>query len=248
MIPIYLCDDEPIWLERLNKAVIDYQIKSDWEITVEYQTTSPEQFLHFLTKRTPKNGIYFLDVDLKTSINGMELAKEIRRLDPQASLIFITTHDEMVMETFRLKLEALDYIIKDSSPLAEKIYLCLSHLEGVYCSTESQTSGSITIRADGSYHTISVQDIYYIETIKNTHKVRIYLQNAMYHITESVTALQKRLGPDFYHCHKAYLVNIHHIAELDIETHNIILDNGSICPCSTREWRNIVKKYKSLHV
>uniref|UniRef100_UPI004057962D LytR/AlgR family response regulator transcription factor n=1 Tax=Acetatifactor sp. TaxID=1872090 RepID=UPI004057962D len=247
MPSIYLCDDEPIWLERLNKAVTEYQIKNDWDFTIEYESNSPEQLLSYLSKHTPKSGIYFLDIDFKSSLNGMELAREIRRVDPQASLIFITTHDEMVMETFRLKLEALDYIVKDTSPLTEKMHQCLAHLESKYNAATS-SAHSISIRAEGSYRTIPVQDIYYIETIKNSHKVRICLQNAMYHINDSIKSLQPRLGSDFYQCHRTCLVNINHIAELDIENHRVFLDNRSICPCSTREWRTLLKIYHTLHL
>lgn len=247
MMSVYLCDDDPIWLERLNKAVTNYQIKSDWELKIAYDSTSPELLLQHLIEHTPKGGIYFLDIDFKASINGMELGKEIRRLDPQASLIFITTHDEMVMETFRLKLEALDYIVKDTLPLTERVHQCLAHLETKYMATTSESLHFISIRTEGSYRTIPVQDIYYVETIKNTHKVRMHLQNAMYHFSDSLASLHKRLGHDFYQCHKACIVNINHIAEMDTENRKVILDNGSICPCSTREWRMLIKKYSSLH-
>lgn len=243
MISVYLCDDEPVWLERLNKAVTDYKIKSDWEFTIAFQSTSPEALLQYLTEHTPANGIYFLDIDFKASINGLGLAKQIRAMDPRASIIFITTHDEMVMETFHLKLEVLDYIVKDTSPLTEQVHQCLKHIEEKHTKSEHPSANSITIRAEGSYRTIFVRDIYYVGTIKNTHKVCMYLQNAIYHFSDSIASLQKRLGPDFYQCHKTCLVNINHIKELDIDNHNVVLDNGSICPCSTREWRKLVKKY-----
>lgn len=247
MISVYLCDDESTWLERLHKAVVDYQITSDWELPIEYESTSPEELLQYLTEHTPSNGIYFLDIDFKTSINGLKLAKEIRQMDPHASIIFITTHDEMVMETFHLKLEVLDYIIKDAAPLPEQIHQCLKHIEHKHIMNEHPTNHSITIRAEGSYRTIFVQDIYYVETIKNAHKVCLYLHNAMYHFSDSIASLQKRLGPDFYQCHKTCLVNTNHIKELDIANHKVILDNESSCSCSTREWQRLVRRYKQPH-
>lgn len=248
MMSIYLCDDEPIWLERLNKAVTDYQIKSDWELMIVCQATSPEMLLQYLTKHTPMNGIYFLDIDFKSSMDGMDLAKEIRAIDSQASIIFVTTHDEMVMETFRLKLEVLDYIIKDGSPLAEQIHQCLHHLETKYMSLTGNTpeniSGPVTVHAAGSFYTFFPQEIYYVETVKNTHKICLHLHSAIYHVPDSLSSLQARLGTDFIQCHKAYLVNIRHIKALDSVNRRILLDNGDCCPCSVRAWGKMVRTYR----
>lgn len=248
MISVYLCDDEPIWLERLNKAVTDYQIKSDWELSIAYQSTSPEQLLQYLTEHIPMNGIYFLDIDFKASVNGMDLAKQIRNIDPQASIIFITTHDEMVMETFRLKLEVLDYIVKDKSPLEAQIHQCLHHLEEKNLAHPMNSSTAITIRIASSYHTICLHDIYYIETVKNTHKICIHLHSAIYHVPTSLSSLQKCLSDEFIQCHKACLVNVQHISKMDSNSRQVHLDNGDCCTCSVREWRKLVRKYQEIHL
>lgn len=246
MISVFLCDDDPVWLHRLHEAVAGYQIKSDWEIQIEYQTTSPEKFWRYLTEHTPAGGIYFLDIDFKSSINGMFLARQIRETDPFATIIFITTHDEMVMETFRLKLEVLDYIVKDKQLPEAQIHQCLQHIEENYLKGRGSHS-SITLRTAGSYHTILLQEIYYIESIKGTHKICMHLKCGVYLFSESLTSVQRRLGNDFFQCHKTCLVNIRHIRELDSKDRQILLDNGDYCPCSVREWKNLVQKYLELH-
>ncbi len=247
MISVYLCDDESIWLERLNKAITDYQIKSDWELTVAFQTTSPKHLLQHLTEDTSTNGIYFLDIDLKADMNGMQLAQQIRTLDPHASIIFITTHDEMVMETFRLKLEVLDYIIKDSLPLQPQIHQCLQHLENRYIAQPTTHTAAITIHAAGSYHTINLESIYYVESVKNTHKVSLHTHSAIYHFSDTLSGLQECLNADFIQCHKTCIVNILHIDALNTQNHQIILDNGEICICSVRAWAKILRRYRELH-
>lgn len=240
MISVYLCDDEPIWIKRINKAIKDYQIKSDWELIIKYQATSPEALLQYLTEHPPMNGIYFLDIDFKTSIDGLYLAKQIRNMDPQSSIVFITTHEEMVMETFRLKLEVLDYIIKNVSPLTDQIHQCLQHHEDKFITMQKDTIAPIIIRVAGSYHAVFPQEIYYVETIKNAHKVCLHLQSTIYHFTDSLSSLQKRLGEDFVHCHKTCLVNVRHIRELDYTNRQAILHNGDCCSCSIREWKKMV--------
>ena len=246
MISVYLCDDDTFWLNRLNKAVTDYQIKSNWEMKIALQTTSPMELLGYLTEHSTLGGIYFLDIDLKSSINGMDVAKQIRSLDSHASIIFVTVHDELVMETFRLKLSVLDYIIKDSSSLSLQIHHCLSYLEEKNMTVE-HSAPTVTIRISGFYHTVALQDIYYIETIKNTHKVSLHLNSAVYTFSDSISSLKERLGDDFYQCHKAYLVNLRHISVLDTTKFQLLLDNGEHCPCSVRSWKHMVQKYCILH-
>ncbi len=248
MISVYLCDDEPIWLNRLHKAIVDYQIKSDWELAIAHQTTSPEQLLHYLSEHPPLNGIYFLDIDFKASMDGLDLAKQIRNIDPHASIVFVTTHDEMVMETFRLKLEVLDYIIKDGASLTEQLCACLLHLEEKYLTNAKASSPAISIHVASTYHTIFPQNIYYVETVKNAHKLSIHLESAIYHIPESLSSLRSRLDDNFVQCHKACLVNVFHIAKLDSTNRQIILDNGDCCSCSVREWKKLVRKYQDIFI
>ncbi len=247
MIRIYLCDDEPFWLNRLNKAIADYLVESDWELTIEYQSTSPENLLQHLKKHTPSHGIYFLDIDFKTVINGLDIAKQIRILDTYASIIFITSHDEMVMETFRLKLSVLDYIIKDNSSLEVQVHQCLAHIEKYYLKQTEKDSSTITIRIAGSFYTIPTYEIYYVESIKNTHKICMHLQSTLYHFSGSLSSVKEHLGSDFVQCHKNCLVNIRHIVELSASNHQILLDNGEYCFSSVREWKYLIQKYQSAH-
>ncbi len=236
MIPVYLCDDEAIWIERLHKAIVDYQVKSNWNIQIKYKAASPSVLLHHLILHTPSHGIYFLDINFKCAMNGLHLAKEIRNIDTNADIIFVTTHDELVPETFRLKLAALDYIIKDSDDFTEQIHSCLSHIEKRYISFQGKTA-SITIHTEGSYTSILQDEIYYIETIPNSHKVRMHLASAFYDLSDSLSGLQNELGENFALCNKSCLVNCIHIREMNIRQKMLLLDNGESCICSTRMWK-----------
>lgn len=247
MISVFLCDDETFWLEQLQESILNYKIKSDWEIKIEYQSTSPMELLKYLEDHIPSNGIYFLDIDFKTALNGMQLAEKIRNLDAYASIVFVTTHDEMVMETFRLKLEVLDYIIKDQKPLQAQVHLCLKHIEQKYLKLSSQTPDFITIRVAGSIYTISSSEIVYIESIKNTHKVRIHLHSSIYDFSGSLASLLHKLGNDFFQCHKMYVVNMKHIRKLCSDGHQVILDNKESCACSVREWRRLTEQFQKLY-
>ena len=236
MIPVYICDDEAVWLKRLSKAITDYQLKSDWEIKLERTEQSPEALLQYLTERKPQMDIYLLDIDLKSSMNGLELADKIRHVDMFAFIVIVTTHDEMAAEMFRLKLGTLDYIMKDDADIDGKIHQCLSHVEELFLSQKS-TPISLTIRVDGSQITIPQRDIYYIEAIPNSHKVRLHHTSGLYELRDSLSKLQMLLEENFVLCSKSYLVNRDHICAVNPRGKLLLFDNGEQCPCSVRNWK-----------
>lgn len=48
MTEIYLCDDEHIWIEQMEQAVLDFMISSDWALTVTCKTSAPRELLEQL--------------------------------------------------------------------------------------------------------------------------------------------------------------------------------------------------------
>lgn len=244
MLSVYICDDDPFWLECLDKAVSDYQIKSDLEIRTVYKTASPSLLLQHLSEHPSINGIFLLDIDLKDSISGLTLAAQIREMDSSASLIIVTIHDEMARETFRLKLEVLDYIEKDKNNLSGQLYQCLEHIER-RLSQQPKRKKTIFIHESGSYKLLYQDEIYFLETVKNSHKVCIHLYASMHMVSACLSSIQEQLGDDFVQCHKICLVNIRHIRELHEKDRQLILDNGESCSCSVRQWKEIVQAVKA---
>ncbi|WP_267128109.1 response regulator [Erysipelothrix piscisicarius] len=111
-------------------------------------------------------GLYFLDVDLgPDAMNGFELAKVIRERDPRGYLVFITTHDELLLETFKMRLEAMDYILKDDmSQVDIRIRHCIEETINRVIKEQMEIGEYYTIKIfDDLYH-IPVSETLYFET------------------------------------------------------------------------------------
>ncbi len=238
MSEIYLCDDEPVWLERLKKYISDYQIQSDWLTEVAYASQSPSDLLNHINKRKPSAGIYFLDVDYKQAINGMELGAGVRQLDPEATFVFITTHEELVMETFRYKLMALDYILKDQADVKEQVWKVLGHIEE-RLHAPAASSSQLRLKTPDGYSFLSKEDIYYVSSLTGTHKLSIHTSSQILTISRSLSELEQELGRGFARCQKGCVVNLKHVQEMRWSSLNLLLDNGEVCHCSTRLWHQI---------
>ena len=114
MLEIFICEDnlaQRAYLEQLIQQAI---VLNDWEMMLRLSTESPLEILAYLEKHPQTQGIYFLDVDLNTKMNGIQLGAEIRNRNPHGKIIFITAHNELLPLTFQYKVEAMDYIAKDN--------------------------------------------------------------------------------------------------------------------------------------
>ena len=129
MISIHICEDDPTILTFLQKKITDICMIEDYDFTVETVTTSPQEIVAALSSN-PRQGIYFLDVDLKDeTMNGFELGKQIRSLDTRGFIVYVTSHSELLTETFKYRLETLDYIPKeDEKHMLERIAYALQIL------------------------------------------------------------------------------------------------------------------------
>src|SRR5690625_719067 len=80
-------------------------------IRIALSTTDPDEVLAYAQNH--KVDCYFFDIDLGHDLTGMQLSREIRKLDPICSIVFMTTHSDMAFLTFTYKVAELDFIIKD---------------------------------------------------------------------------------------------------------------------------------------
>lgn len=91
---LLLVDDELLSLEVLKKMV---------------SKVLPDETLHPFHKayeaiafaKMRRIDIAFLDIDMRI-MNGLEMAKELQKMNPQTNIIFVTGYDEYAMDAFRL--------------------------------------------------------------------------------------------------------------------------------------------------
>ena len=243
MTEIYLCDDEPAWIKQMEQAVSDFMVSSDWALGIVCSATEPGRLLDCLSQRKTSGGIYLLDIDLKSEMNGIELGAGIRELDPDAVLIFVTTHDELVMDTLRLKLQATDYILKDSGSLRSQIGETLRIVESRHDHSARRLSAPrIRLDAGGSCHYIIKDDIYFVESQTNQHKLLVHLRSEVFTLSMPLKEVAKRLGEDFVFCKRGCLVNPLHVAAIDRKSKEIVFDNRERRPYSYRALRLLAEK------
>lgn len=238
MLPIYICDDNKELLDKITKYVRIYMTLSYEHSTPSiYTYTDPYDFLAHMDM-IDSTGIYILDIDFKKDISGLDLAEEIRLKDPLGFIIFVTTYEHYIPETYSRKIGAINYILKDNGKLEDQISKTLCSIFNRYQSIVEKSEvipDILYLNINRAAVFIEQSHILRVETIKRKHGVYIYhgssITKANYSLAEIYEMLDKKF---FVMCNRSQLVNIMHIKQADATKKTLLFKNGDTIDISRR--------------
>ncbi|WMJ85746.1 LytR/AlgR family response regulator transcription factor [Anaerocolumna sp. MB42-C2] len=97
MLRIAICDDQPKELEIINEHITEYLDTHTLEAVVS-NFSHPDKLLTAI--ELGNFHLYILDI-VMPMVSGIELDKEIRRLDREAQIIYATTEAQFALEAFK---------------------------------------------------------------------------------------------------------------------------------------------------
>lgn len=239
MLNIFVCEDDPVQRRSVVQIIQNTVLIEELDMRLVLEAGDPYTLLEQV-KTSQETGIYFLDIDLGSSMNGMKLAQQIRLYDPRGFIIFITAHSELSYMTFQYRVEAMDFVIKDSPAEAKvKIRECLLNAMERYTLQTNKTHKVYTIEAGGRKISVDYEDIFFFETSGNIHKVILHAKDRQIEFTSTMKELTGALDDHFVRCHRSFLVNKTNIREIDAKNRIIYFTNGETCLMSTRMMKEI---------
>ena len=254
MLRVFICDDDPKQRERIADAVKKYALIENMDMRVALTAEDAGTLLQHLEKH-PNNpamndfGLYFLDVDLQSDVSGIQLAAQIKALEPFAFIVFITSYAELSHLTFRYKVEALDYISKDfADEMMRRVRECLDMAYKRYqmagTTLHGEHSSSFPLKVDGTIHMIPMGEIMFFEAHPTLdRKVTLHMRNREVDISDTLKNLTQSL-PEFYLCHRSYLVNVRNVRDIDTRLGVAKMANGQTVLVSTRKMKELAERVK----
>lgn len=230
MLHILICDDEPAAAADLEQRVRAQPDFSERTMQICCLTQPDEMLAADLTVYD----LLFLDIDMG-EVNGIDLARRLRRTRPDAVLIFVTNFIEYAPEGYEVN--AFRYLSKQQLELLLPAYFADAL---AVCRTRQRT---VDIFCEGEITPVVVQSIIYAESIR--HEQLLHLNRAANNTLSTrmtMANLEELLAPHgFLRIHRSFLVNMAFLRQL--QSTEAELTGVGILPVSARSYREMKRKY-----
>lgn len=120
MLSIAICDDEEFFRITEKQLILKYMAGKNCECMIDMYESGKE--LLALKSAISQYHIIFLDVNME-EIDGIETAKEIRKITKDVFIVFVTAFITYALEGY--KVDAVRYLIKDHESLEKAMTECM---------------------------------------------------------------------------------------------------------------------------
>lgn len=240
MLPVYICEDEDAIRQHISRHITNfYTIHQEYEQPDISSFSKPADLLAALSD-TSSMGIYLLDIELNSDMNGLELARAIRNRDPKGFIVFITSHVEYAPTSLKLQVEAFDYIDKCSPELKSTLSCTLMkiHERHALFQENSFDNPRLHFKSSGCLHYFFADDLIALITSDQSHRIKIFTTDSSIDLNGTLSSFKKNLPEThFFQCHRSCIINKRHVFSYDPETHMVEMSNHIKLPVA-REKRS----------
>lgn len=232
MLEIAICDDDPLLAGKIENMLQKLSDKYHIYINVEVFNDGCE--LEKFMNQGMRFDIIYMDIEMKYR-NGLETAREIRKTDKIATLIYVTSHEHYMAATFDFR--PFQFIVKPiQHDLFEKYFL-KAYEEIIQCDFYFRYRYN---KAEGK---VLVRDIMYFESQKRSISIKCAAtgEKRFYDKLNNVEMALKNTKARFLRIHQSFLVNYKYITELSYDT--VVLTDGTSLSISEDKRKRISEEY-----
>lgn len=225
---IAVCDDDEQERTCLSEMITEYRLNRGGNLDCLFFHNGTEFLCNV------KGGEYdlvLLDV-LMPGVSGMQVAQELRELDKNVKIIFISSSSEFAIESYSVG--AYHYLLKPVD--ADSLFRLLDRARS---ELSMQPEKEFVLKNREGVAGISFSKLEYVEVINKT--VAFHLADGTVHETTAALAdFEETLlsRPEFLKIHRSYIINLSYIQT--INGNCVITKNGYEIPVS-RQRRNQVR-------
>ena len=218
MLNFIICDDNIHMLNKLSLLFEKAFVQNDFDAKIVLKTQNYKDIMTFMSSSIVN--VIVLDIEFKDSeLNGLDIANEIRKINKDCYLIFITSHFEYLLEAYDYKTFA--YLFKNSisvDTLSETLKRLFDDISG---------SKKRFLKIDNKGTFVDLNDIQFIE--KRGMKLIYHTLYKCYETYNSFSKIELVLPNNFIRCHKSFIANITNIVSISLSDNSIIFKNGDVC-------------------
>lgn len=226
MIQIAVCDDEKRVLDEISFKVCN-AFEDIHRPTEIFKTDNPFELVEHI--KNSSIDVLFLDIDMP-SLSGMDIAQFLIDRGANTLLVFVTSHDALVYQSFRY--HPFGFIRK--SHFDEEIGTVVKSI-----ADELQKRNEyFSFKTNEGFFKVPFADILYFESESNY--INLHCTDNQYKFRGTITSLEKELSAKgFIRTHKGFLVNQQHI--FAIKGDDIELSSKQLLPIGRTNRENVKK-------
>ncbi len=198
MIQLAIVEDENSYADQLIEFVKKYQSESGKTFKITRFKDGDE----ITNGYCGQFDIILMDIEMKL-MDGMTAAEEIRKLDQDVIIMFITNMTNYAIRGYQV--DALDYVLKPVSYFAfsQKLGRAISKMK-------SKSSKTISIEMQSGVKKLDIDNVFFIES--EGHNLNFYTSGGEFTIRAKLKDFEEQLVPyNFFRSNKGYLVNLKYV-------------------------------------
>lgn len=201
MLKIIIVEDELNIAEQFKSFIEKYAKGNQLETTITlYQ--NPEIFLKEYQNEAD---LIFMDINMP-QMNGMNVAKKLRKLDAKVNLVFVTYLAKYAINGYEV--HALDFILK---PVNYENFSM--KMDRILSLIEKESDKKIMVKTSEGLVALYVKEIRYVEIAD--HYLYFHMREVVVKSRGTLKEVQEILaGEPFEVCNKCYLVNLERVESI----------------------------------
>lgn len=228
MLKMAIVDDDAQYVEAIYAHIQRFQTENHMDIRV----TAFSSGFELVADYKPVYDILLLDIEMP-HLNGMEVAKAIRKSDPHAVIVFITNTAKYAINGYEVN--AFDYMMKpiDYTQFAIKFAAAIDVIE-----RKQEVRLCVPIE-DGTRH-IMAHEIYFIEI--RDHWLHIFTVDGTFKMLGSLRDMEDKFAEHhFVKCNKSYLINLQHV--MRIRSDSVLMQDNQELKMSRSKRKEVQTKF-----
>ncbi len=218
MFRIAVCDDEDYFRKNLKELISVYMTEQGYAFQID-TFCSGEEFMS-LGMEMMNYTIVFLDISMG-EIDGVTVAKEIRKISQETFIVFVTAYVDYALEGY--KINVIRYLLKDNNSIENAVKECI---DAVVEKMDYVVKKKIFTFHEGGRKEVSLERLLYIES--RLHKLEFHVMEdtmKIYTMYATLNEIERDLkNANFIRIHQSFLVNLKYV--INVLRYKVILMNG----------------------
>lgn len=201
-----------------------------YDAKILLSTSDPQKVLNYLSQNENTDILAFLDIDLQTDIDGIEVASHIKNMGKYSQIVFVTADADALRLTIKQHIAPLDYVTKGNSinEIRQRIYEIVDtayHRYQLMLNSAPTTNYFVYSKMHGFIEKIPLNQIFYITIQPKKYKqLRVYSKKRIFDCSGTLKEYENKYSSLVF-ADRQSLINLNTVKSYNEKTGIVYFDD-----------------------